>query len=170
MHQTPTLDTGATASRRGLVGALASLAITAAVVASIGLWQARHRDVPQPAPAAAVPAPAAGTATSEGVSAPWYQQEGDGPTWYLVGSRAQAEGVGEVLSFRNKALLLEGTPLPDTQVIVVDSPLAEQQIRFASGDEGATRAADGAPALRLVDLRAGGDRPACGLDALSSDC
>jgi len=171
MHQTSTLDKGATASGRGLVGTLASLAIAAAVVASIGLWQARHREATQPAPAAAAPtAPDAGTAASAGVPAPWYEREGDGPTWYLVGSRGQAEQATEVLSYRNKALLLEGSPLQDTQVIVVDSPLAEQQIRFASGDERATRAANGAPTLRLVDLRAEGDRPACGLDALASAC
>jgi len=92
-------------------------------------------------------------AAASGGTAPWYLHEGDGSIWYVVGSQAQAEAVGEVLSYRNKTLLLEGTPLPDARVIVVDSALAAQQIQFAAGDERAVRAAQGAPALRVVDLR-----------------
>ena len=37
------------------------------------------------------------TAASD-ATAPWYVHQGDGPTWYVVGSQAQAEEAGDVLS------------------------------------------------------------------------
>jgi hypothetical protein len=93
-----------------------------------------------------------------GTTKPWYMRYGEGTTWYLVASAQQAEDAGDAISYRNKALLLRGKPLPDEQIIVVDSALAERQIRFATSEETEKRAAHGLPPLSIVDLRAGADR------------
>ena len=170
--QTESIPAAPKQRKAQFITAAVGVVLALAVAAGIGAWQvSRHGSASVATPQAAsrpAPATAQSAAGRDIDTALTYYLAG--PTWYVVGSAAQAEQVGDVLSYRNKTFLLEGTPLPDAQVIVVDSALAEQQIRFAAADEHAVRAAEGAPALRIIDLRAGGDRAGCRLGALGPAC
>jgi hypothetical protein len=86
----------------------------------------------------------------------WFMRYGDGETWYLIESQRQAEDAGEVISYRNKSLLLQGKTLPVERLIVVTSSFDEQQVRLAAAE--AERVSGGSPGVTVIDLRAGGEK------------
>jgi hypothetical protein len=143
-----------TASRKpgtkGIIAGACGAALALAVAVGIGARLTDEREgtgVGTPAQSG-VALPADAEATK-----PWYLRYGEGTTWYLVASIQQAEEAGDVLSYRNKTMLLQGKPLPDERVVVVESPLAERETRFAISEEYERRLANGLPPLTIVDLR-----------------
>ena len=172
---TQTTTHGKQQSRQGPRAPLLMTALTLSLLGAFGLWQLWARGGETAAPQVSDPPstvtvgapPAVGPAEAQ----PWYLLDDEGPTWYLVGSQPAAEAAEETLRRHNKTLLLAGRPLPETRVLIVETPLDEQQARVAPNDESERRRALGARGVAMIDLRPDASESAsrCGLGGSDGD-
>ena len=139
--------------------AAAGAALALGAVTGIGAWQA-SRD--------------GGTRTTEQhvASAPTPVQRVVGraidtaPTYYLVGSAAQAQAAGAALEEANAVRATAGEPSLAGQVETLQSAEAEARLLEAIADADTIRYGLGIPPVRVIDLRPAGE-PAVGATARS---
>jgi hypothetical protein len=128
LQQTSTLDGEATEGRRGLVGALAGLALAAAVAAGLGAWQARGHAADRPATAVAPAATTSGgaTMTTEGAMATGGAAAPPRASYlYLLRSESEAALVRQWGAELNVLRGDTGQPAVDVATWVTDTMVAD---------------------------------------------
>jgi hypothetical protein len=143
LQQTSTLDGEATEGGRGLVGALAGLALAAAVAAGLGAWQARGHAADRPATAVAPAATSDGaTMATHGATATGGPAAPPASYLYLLDSESKAALVRQWGAELNDLRGDTGQPAVDVAAWVTDAMVADALAGLPLP-----------PGTRVIDLR-----------------